>query len=48
MKLLAITFKDITRSLRSVFALAFMFGVPLLVTPVATPIAIARLTGISR
>jgi ABC-2 type transport system permease protein len=32
MKLLAITFKDMTRSFRSVFALAFMFGVPLLVT----------------
>ncbi len=32
MKLLAITLKDMTRSFRSVFALAFMFGVPLLVT----------------
>ena len=32
MKLIAITLKDMTRSFRSVFALAFMFGVPLLVT----------------
>lgn len=32
MKLLAITLKDISQSFRSYFALAFMFGVPILVT----------------
>jgi len=32
MKILDIAFKDMTRSLRSTFALVFMFGVPLLLT----------------
>jgi ABC-type Na+ efflux pump permease subunit len=32
MKILDIAFKDLTRSFRSVFAVVFMFGIPLLVT----------------
>jgi ABC-2 type transport system permease protein len=32
MKILAITLKDLTRSFRSMFLLAFMFGIPLLMT----------------